>query len=397
MKEDLKTRLRRYRDSGKSPEPAKPGHSKTGVSCLGKAAWAGWSEAGLCTLKRKITVGLDFPAPDVFPKALAMLIPDLARLGKIPLPKELLFFDLETTGLSGGAGTLAFLAAFGRFPAQEDKTQAGHFPARFELNQYLLLDFPGEGDFVEKVVKEFGFFSPPVVVSYNGKCFDSLILKNRCLMNGIAVPEYHHADLLHPTRRLWKRKLPDCSQATVELSVLGLDRAGDVPGAFAPEAWFSFLRSGDPGGLLSVCDHNLKDVKGLACLFLALAEIARDPFKGREKFKADEEALALSYWITLKKYDRLFADDKECLNTAKQLLQIAAENGHAKAAFTLFTSLAIEAEWRLKDPALALHYTECALALSEIPCGLINELERRRRRLEKKQEMTNAAPARKYY
>jgi hypothetical protein len=328
-------------------------------------------------------------------------------MGRIPLPEELLFFDLETTGLSGGAGTIAFLAAFGRFA-----------PPGIRLTQYLLLDYPGEEDFLRALSEEFASFREngalPIAVSYNGKSFDSQILRNRCLMHGMPYPEYLHADLLHPARRLWKRLLPDCSQSTIEVSILGLDRTGDIPGALAPDIWFSFLRNGGEGleGLMSISDHNVRDIAGLAALFLAMTGIALDPMKSRNRLRFDEEALAL-YWRKAAKKDTLRDDEKE---TGELLLEAAARNGFTRAAYALaldclrggkapegralmarlaegslraaaLASLAIDAEWRLADPALALRYTNSALNVPEVRGSLRKKLEKRRERLESKRSL----------
>jgi uncharacterized protein YprB with RNaseH-like and TPR domain len=386
---NLKARLKHYHSAGSaSISESKPAALGVALSdALGSretsglpATWSGWTEAGFKTLKRELFCELGVPAVLSFSRSLAVLVPDLLRLGRIPMPEELLFFDLETTGLSGGAGTIAFLAAFGRFTASKSGNAA------LALTQYLLLDYPGESEFIESVVKEFAA-SPdkesggvPVVVSYNGKCFDSQILKNRCLLNRIHPPEYYHADLLHPSRRLWKKMLSDCSQATIEVSVLGLDRTGDVSGAMAPEIWFSFLKDGDNRELLSVCDHNVRDITGLAALFLALGKIAADPFKSRNSFNFDEKALALSWWKAVKKHPLVFEGDELCVKTAFTLLEAAAKGGSPYAAIIL----AKDAEWRLKDIKLALTYTLLALAAPELSIGFHDEIEKRLSRLEKK-------------
>jgi uncharacterized protein YprB with RNaseH-like and TPR domain len=426
MVKNLKTRLRRYRDTGKTSATAETERFKVNRSFQEEDSWSGWTEAGFKTLKRELLRELSLPLPGAFAGALAILVPDLLPLGRIPKPQNLLFFDLETTGLSGGAGTVAFLAAFGRFVVSGSSGNVSK-NARLAITQYLLLDYPGEGDFIDNTVKEFaplsGNGSLPLVVSYNGKSFDSQILKTRCLMNGIRAPEYFHADLLHPSRHLWKSLLPDCSQKTIEVSVLGLDRAGDVPGALAPEIWFSFLRrEGNPGGLLSLCDHNAKDITGLATLFLALGEIAADPFKSRNIFKFDEEALAFSWIKALKRNPGFFRDAESRRTNAETgdlLLENAAKKGYPKAAFALalallkkgrdkegrsllqkiagdgslsgslraaaLMALAKDAEWRSGNPAEALDYTNSALDLSgEIPGSFRKELEKRRMRLEGK-------------
>jgi len=402
------------------------------------------------TVKRRITCELSYTIPANFPDGLAILIPDLARIGRIPSPEELLFFDLETTGLSGGAGTLAFLAAFGRFMvpsgagrgagngkngAQRNGNTATGCSARIEITQYLLLDYPGETDFIDLVVKEFAVcrddkkgesknpaFPPadlPVMVSFNGKCFDSQILKNRCLMNGIMPPDFYHADLLHPARRLWKRILPDCSQATIEVSILGLNRKDDVSGALAPDIWFSFLRNNDNRELLSICDHNVRDINGLASIFLAFCEIATTPFESRERFKLNGETLALAWREALKRYPSFF--NEEDREMGKRLLETAAENGCPEASFALgfdffkngritegrvlmkkiagsapdtnipdslraaaLRSLAIDAEWRLGNLIQALCYTNSALDLPGLRMSFHDELEKRRGRLEER-------------
>jgi len=386
MSQNLKARLLRIRNSGGKAAHDKPdsGNGNAAISEIvppkaidgGENAWPGWTEICYKTLKRKLYHELPFSLSPSLPKALAILIPDILRLGRIPLPEELLFFDLETTGLSGGAGTIAFLAAFGRFlsPKQNDTN------AYLEITQYLLLDYPGEPDFMEKAMMEFAGSPVPVAVSYNGKCYDSQILKNRCLMNGMAPPDYFHADLLHPARRLWKRKLPDCSQSTIEVSVLGLDRTGDVPGAMAPDIWFSFLRNGINRELLSICDHNLRDIAGLASLFLALAEIAAEPFESPIKYRFDEEGLALSWIKAINKNPSVFGREEK--KAGELLLETAAKNGHPAAA----TAMAIRAEWRLKDPVLALTYTQSALENTEISERLREELEKRKERLMKKRK-----------
>ena len=374
---DLKTRLRRYRDTRRpsaptTEEPRSQTEDFTRITGEGKNSWPNWTEAGFRILKREVSVKLSVPVPEVFPTALPIVVPDLQRLERPPLPGELLFFDLETTGLSGGAGTIAFLAAFGRYakPCAGSSGNVG-----LVVTQYLLLDYPGESDFIERVTGEFAA-PPPLVITYNGKCFDSQILKNRCLMNGIKPPEYFHADLLHPARRLWKRALPDCSQSTIEVSVLGLDRTGDVPGAMAPEIWFSFLRSGDNRELLSICEHNVRDITGLAVLFLALNGIATAPLESLDKYRFDEEALALLWRKALKRNPHLFGDVEK--KTGNALLQNAAQNGSPFAALIL----AKDAEWYWRDYDMALEHTNSALASQEISEELREDLERRRLRLE---------------
>jgi hypothetical protein len=294
----------------------------------------------------------------------------------MPSPGNLLFFDLETTGLSTGPGTLAFLAAFGRLAA-----------GTLRVDQYLLLDYPGENDFLEAVLGEFREsaleIAPPLVVSYNGKSFDSQLLGIRCIMNGIRPPDYCQADLLHPARRLWKRVLPSCSQAASATGILGLDRTGDTPGSMAPDIWFSFLKTGEPSELLKVCVHNARDIAGLSSLLGALCEIAEDPHGGGERFRCDPENLALRWRRAIRSHgEEVFGEGTA--KTGDALLRAAAEQGHRRAAYTYYRRLAIEAEWKRKDPEAALTYVNRFLALPAFQCSMGDEMFHRRERLVEK-------------
>jgi uncharacterized protein YprB with RNaseH-like and TPR domain len=383
MARNLKARLERIR----TIEPPR-GNGKVELETAPKvetqsrenaATWPGWTDAGHMTIKREFCRSLPLKVPRRFPDALAVLLPDMAcrdgrrQMMDLSANDELLFFDLETTGLSGGAGTIAFLAAFGRLMA----------PGEIKITQYLLLDYPGEPDFLENLAAEFSATVPPYMVSYNGKSFDSQIFRTRLLMNGIRPPEYRQADLLHPARRLWKRRLPDCSQATIEVEILGLDRTGDVSGALAPDIWFSFLRNGERGDLLSICEHNAKDIAGLGTMFLAIGEIAWDPIGSGEKYRVDEEGLALYWRNALKKRHVHLADDeayRKLVKTGDFLLSSAAEKGCPRAAVVM----AKNAEWRMCDIKLALRYTNMALENCDGMENLRDELIKRRARLERK-------------
>lgn len=169
-------------------------------------------------------------------------------------------FDLETTGLSGGAGTVAFLASFGRIAE-----------GSFRVRQYFMDDYPAEPAFLAAVGAELE--GSALVLSYNGASFDLPLYRTRCVLNGIepSAP-LHSLDLLHPARRLWRKSLPDCSLGTIEREVLGIERGEDLPGALVPEAYFRFLKEGYHRELGLAMDHNAGDVYALARLFLAMEQ-----------------------------------------------------------------------------------------------------------------------------
>ena len=401
---NLRDRLNRIRELKKIEVPQAVNSLSDDVPAL---IDCGWVNCGFKTMKREITVDTPLKFQTSLPPALAVVVPDLARRN-LPELEDFLFFDLETTGLSGGAGTAAFLAAFGRIVSRE----------KLRITQYLLLDYPGLNDFLENALKEFKENS--VITSYNGKCFDSSILKTMCLMNGIRPPEYFHADLLHPARRLWKNIISDCSQGSIETQILGLDRGGDIPGALAPEIWFDFLRTGRTERLLGICDHNSADIAGLASILAAMISIASDPFDCGYRY--DIQRLALYWRDFLRRTEQTENTDLQI--TGNKLLRFTAEKNYPNAAFvyaldhlrsgnfeegrerlldivkssfpenikaSALRTLAIDSERRLKCFEEALGFVKHGLEL-EAGAFWKNEFERRKERLEKKLRPDNQRP-----
>ena len=105
-----------------------------------------------------------------------------------------MFFDLETTGLSGGAGTLAFLVGCGWFDAD----------GAFVTRQYVLARSGDERPMLQVLADQFA--TAGSLVSFNGKSFDAPLLESRFLFHrlewlGGRLP---HLDILHPARRFWR-------------------------------------------------------------------------------------------------------------------------------------------------------------------------------------------------
>src|SRR5947207_6288965 len=150
-----------------------------------------------------------------------------------PARSPFLFFDVETTGLAGGAGTLVFLVGCGGFAAD----------GAFLTRQFLLSHLDEERPLLAGVRSEIE--RAGTLVSFNGKSFDAPILETRYLFHrlewtGGTLP---HIDVLHPARRLWADN--GCSLVTLEAQVLGVSRVGDLPGIEAPARYFRYLRTGD--------------------------------------------------------------------------------------------------------------------------------------------------------
>ncbi len=188
---------------------------------------------------------------------------------------DILFLDLETTGLAGGAGTYAFLVGCGWFE-----------PGGFRVRQYFMVGHALERALLAAVRDRLDSCGP--LVTYNGKSFDVPLLENRFAFNRQrpALVDCPHVDMVHPARRLWRGARPlvnlpgaqreSCTLSALERALLGVQRTGDVPGFEIPTRYFAFLRSGDASPLEPVLEHNRLDLVSLAALtaraFRLLAE-----------------------------------------------------------------------------------------------------------------------------
>lgn len=179
------------------------------------------------------------------------------------------FFDLETTGLSGGAGTIAFLVGCGFFDE-----------GVFRTRQYFLTSFAAERALLE-AVSEF-LTSADCLVTYNGKTFDVPVMETRWLYQRMTptLPE-SHLDMLHPARRLWRRLGEEesdrsCRLTALERVLLGVWRQGDVSGWEIPARYFAYVREGNVAALEPVLLHNRYDLLSLAGLTARALRLVRD-------------------------------------------------------------------------------------------------------------------------
>jgi len=180
--------------------------------------------------------------------------------------EQTLFIDTETTGLSGGAGTCAFLVGVGYFQDSE-----------FRVVQYFMNDFDEEHALMETLAKLVSRFQ--VIVSYNGKSYDIPLLNSRYIYQGLKseFQTVRHFDLLHTVRRLWKHRLPDCSLATAEQHLIKNTREGDIPGYLIPITYFDYLRTKDAGPLKSVFYHNQQDILSMVALMAKAMHVLQNP------------------------------------------------------------------------------------------------------------------------
>ncbi|MEG3193077.1 ribonuclease H-like domain-containing protein [Lysobacter sp. D1-1-M9] len=111
--------------------------------------------------------------------------------------------------------------------------------------------------------------------SYNGRCYDSPLLKTRYRLARLPDPitPLDHVDLLHPTRRRYRGVWENCRLATIERELLKIVREDDLPGSEAPAAWLGWLRGGPARNLRRVAAHNHQDVVTLARLMTRLVAV----------------------------------------------------------------------------------------------------------------------------
>ena len=168
----------------------------------------------------------------------------------IPL-ENLLFFDIETTGL-GGSGAVGFLVGFASF------TELG-----FEIRQYMLVDYPDESAMLEDILKEIS--GTKTIVSYNGTTFDLPFMQERMILNRVAkeFKSEKHIDLLHATRRFYKRRLQNCKLTNIEENIFSFYREEDIPGYLVPSVYFEWLNSEELDMMDDVLEHNRLDILSL--------------------------------------------------------------------------------------------------------------------------------------
>ena len=182
---------------------------------------------------------------------------------------RLLFVDLETTGLAGGAGSYAFLVGCGWFDR-----------GRFHVRQFLLSSFASERALLEAVRDVAG--DVDAVVTYNGKSFDLPLIETRYSLNRLTTPfaDMPHVDMLHHARRLWHGDDEGHRLSSLETSLLGHEREGDVAGFEIPARYFRYVHTGDARPLGAVLEHNRLDLLSLALLTARAAQLLDEGVTG---------------------------------------------------------------------------------------------------------------------
>ena len=321
----------------------------------------------------------------------------LAHWAKAPATPDLhslVFLDTETTGLSGGTGTMPFMIGAGRFI--ENQFVVEQFFVRNPAEEIAQLAALSE--FVEGVEG---------IVTYNGKSFDLPIINTRYIMQRLSNPfiDVAHFDLLHFTRRIWKSRLGQCNLGNIETQILGFQREqADIPGYLVPDFYREFLFTGDATHMPGIFYHNEIDVLSLSALFSWLAAILEDPSDDRFTDPGDLLSVGRVLEILEREQlaDQVYASDrlqqlsdtdrqkslllrarlqkrKGNLEEASVLWQEAASAGSLEALI----ELAKYFEHQRRDDEAALRYTKQALSICS-DNTLTDLLLHRKNRLEAK-------------
>lgn len=286
------------------------------------------------------------------------------------------YIDTETTGLSGGSGTLAFLIGIA---VVDDET--------IELTQFLLTRFAAEAALLRVFAETLS--ADDRLVSYNGKSYDLPLLVTRFRMQAMAHPfaDLPHLDLLHPVRRLFSSRWADCRLISLERNLLGFSRVDDLPGSEAPGAWFSYVRFGHGAQLLKVVEHNRQDIVSLAIAHSTLARAIAEP----RGFNVDLHALAR--WLAEGSEDdaRTLLESHQgtlCDHGRRFLAHLLRRAGHWPQAVAVWETLAATGCTDSVERLAKYHehiskdFAAARRCCERLPRAAVHE--RRRRRIEEK-------------
>ena len=180
--------------------------------------------------------------------------------------RRCLFLDTETTGLSGGAGTVAFLVGVGWVEGDA-----------LVIEQLMLREYADEPELIDRLSQRMAGFDS--VCTYNGRNFDMPLLEARFTMNRMRDrwKTLENLDLLYPSRRAWKLRLGSCRLCNIETEVLGMAREDDLPGSEVPARFFQFMKTGEEALLDDIVRHNRQDIATLAKLLVRLCAVNDRP------------------------------------------------------------------------------------------------------------------------
>lgn len=296
-----------------------------------------------------------------------------------PAPHEIVLLDTETTGLAGGAGTVAFIVGLAWRGTDGGVT----------LEQFLIRDFCDEAEMLRRVAERLSLYR--AVAHYNGRSFDMPVLRSRAIIHRMRPPEFRmpEIDLLPPSRRLWRSHLGSASLKSVERGILGIDRGPDIDGAEIPAVFHEFARGAGHARMDAVAAHNAQDVVTMFGVLDLAAAIHGDPLGPAATRLSELEGMAR---FLAAAGDR--AGAAALLDRAVLLTETRTDEERIRLAFAGALRRAGEhgraaAQWRILLEASHGVALEAAVALAKLhehagrdPELALNVLRRHLRRLE---------------
>ena len=318
------------------------------------------------------------------------------RLKELDFQKAL-FLDTETTGLSGGTGTFAFMVGLGFFQGDG-----------FSILQFFMRDYSEEKaslSLINELLESFQF-----LVTFNGKLYDIPLLETRFILCRMKtkIREIPNFDLLYPSRKIWKGAYDNCRLVTLESQLLGMERGDDVPSEWIPQLYFEYVQTGDARKISPVFYHNQMDILTMVALAGRIHLVYHDPQVARPRRGVEHLALGRLFWehgcpekaihcleIALKR-----CDEELTWSVMRWLSMAFKKTGQGERALSIweemltwpyredvtpYIELAKYHEHRRKDFEKAMAYVD--QALEQTPSHQQREVEmlrHRRQRLEQK-------------
>lgn len=312
--------------------------------------------------------------------------------------RKALFLDTETTGLSGGTGTFAFMVGVGFFQGDG-----------FLVRQFFMRDYSEERaslSLLQELLDSFQF-----LVTFNGRHYDIPLLETRFILSrkSSKIREMPNFDLLYPSRKIWKGAYENCRLVTLESRLLGMEREDDIPSEWIPSLYFDYVQTGDAGRIHRVFYHNRMDILTMVALAGRIHLTYHDPHAAKPRKGVEHFSLGKLFWdhgehekavpcfeVALQR-----CDDELAWEVMKWLSLAFKKTGRNERARSLweemmtwprqrdahpYIELAKYHEHRLKEFEKAISYVDQALAVTpshrEREIGLL--LQRRERLLKKK-------------
>lgn len=309
--------------------PRKSEHRTDGERKVAGLPPGRWVDDGVYLIENSYRIGAPHGAEPLRSPDETQVMSELGATGRT------VFLDLETTGLSGGAGTYAFLCGIGTVRGDD-----------FVVSQFFLRGPADERAWLEAVD---GAIAPDAtLVTYNGATFDLPMLRVRHVLARMEVPwdGQPHVDALRIARRFYRGVLESCSLSSIEANVLGVEREGtDIPGALIPEIYARYLRTRDASPLAGVFYHNEIDIVSLAAAYCRFDRMLGGRASARELVRAAE------MWDGVGRHDlfeRYIAaacdDDPSCVDARLRMALIEKRRGGYASAREHFAFVLAEAK-----------------------------------------------------